>query len=748
MRRCLVLLVLVMALPWAGADVVRLRNGGELVGKIVESDDDSVTIRTPTSKMTVPRARIESIERGEAPSDVYARRAAELADDDVKGHLALADYCAEHDLRKQAVAELRHVLSLRPDHASARARLRTIIDDQAAALVARARRLQKRGRYRQAEEPLTRLLETYPESTHAAEAHHLLARGYAERREYDQALVRWRRALNLRPDFAEACEGAAQTCVETTDWAQALEFTEQALRIRGEDDPAAKPLKTRAEALGELIELTRTDPEPEQRAARFAREGRLLMQLGLADRGTQRLEDAFDAGSRDPELLGYLVDYYEKRGRVPQALEVLEALTAANPTDRDLLARRSRLDRLLFVPKCYETADPEKRRKLLFEIDRSGASFAYVEAALRESAIREPQKTGRVSGSFVADRVLTRVPYTCYVPNGYDPRRPWPLILALHRDNATGKEHFYNWESVAREEQYIILCPTAPEGGTWSFADLPVPLSAVHHAATVYNIDTDRVYLAGTGGGGLLAWAAALRHPDHFAGLVVRNARLDEVTRLFLPAALNLPIYQLVSERAPPEIIGSLRESDTTLSRWHYPARHEEVPGHRHPAMPELNEKIVLWLEDKVRNPYPRRVRLISFQYQNAACYWVRIDRFAESVFDPQRKVTTTGPMGIQLTEEQVKALYLGRMEREMGSITAVAAPGNRIRITTRHVRELTVLLSDRLVDLDRPVLIYLNGDLVFRDKVDRSLATLFDTARRRRDPRLCFSAAVPLEVR
>ena len=105
---------------------------------------------------------------------------------------------------------------------------------------------------------------------------------------------------------------------------------------------------------------------------------------------------------------------------------------------------------------------------------------------------------------------------------------------------------------------------------------------------------TAGVLLAGTGGGGLLAWAAALRHPDRFAALVIRNSRLDEVTRLYLPVANNLPIYQLVSERAPPDIIGSLRESEGALSRWHYTARHEEIPGHRHPAMPELNDKVHL----------------------------------------------------------------------------------------------------------------------------------------------------------
>ncbi len=747
MGRWVIAVAVLLASPWARGDVVRLKSGGTIVGKIVRSDADAVTIRTGTSQMTVPRAKIASVERSEPPSDAYARRAAALDDDDVAGHFALADYAMEHRLRKEAVAQFRHVLAHQPDHRLAGERLRSLIDPAAASLLLRARGLQARREHAKAEVPLTQLLETYPESTHAAQAHHLLALGYAARGQHDQALTRWRRALNLRPDFAEACEGAAQACIETADWPEALRFTEQARDIRA-GSPEAKGLQARADAVRELGQLAAQHGQAEGRADRLAREGRLLTALGLDDRGTDRLEAAYDAGAREPKLLAFLADYYESRGRVPQALELCKALAAADPTNAALRGRRTRLERLLLIPKAFATRDPRRRRELFFEIGRSRASFPDVEAALRNSTIRQPQKTGLVEGTFVADEILVRIPYACYVPNGYDPRRPWPLIIACHRDNDNGKEHFYNWESVAKAERTIILCPSAPRDGKWQFADLPIPLSALRHAVATYNIDTDRVTLAGTGAGGLLAWTVALRHPDRFAALVVRNAPLDEVTRLYLPAARNLPIYQLVSERAPPEIIGALREADSALARWNYTSRREEVPGHRHPAMPELNDKIALWLDDKKRDPYPHTVRLLSFQHENAAAYWLRIDRFASSAFDPDRKVTAAGPLGIQLTEEQVRQLYLARMERELASVAAIVAPGNRIRITTRHVLDLTVLLSDRLVDLDEPVRIYLNGELVHRDKVARSLETLFDTARRHHDSRLCYSAAVSLKVK
>ena len=712
----------------------------------IEETDTKITIRMGASVMTVPRAKVASIERSEAPHDVYARKAAALAEDDLDGHVALGRYAVEHRLYKEAIAQFRQALALKPEHAEALRLLRQRIDPHAATLITRARAIQRRREHAQAETPLTQLLEIYPESTHAATAHHLLAVGYAARGEHDQALVRWRRALNLRPDYAEASEGAAQACIDTNDWPEAIRFTEQAAATRGETPEGAR-LEARVKALRELQELSEQADDAPGRSTRLAREGRLLMDLGLADRGVERIEAAYDAGARDPKLLAFLAEHHERKGRVRLALEIVEAMAKVAPTSAELARRRERLSRLLLIPKALATRDRRARERILFDIERSGASFAYVEAALRESTVREPQKTGLVEGSFMVDELLRRSSYACYVPNGYDPRRPWPLIIALHRDDDSGKEHFYNWESVAKSEKYIILCPTAPRNGSWRFSDLPLPLSALRHATKLYNIDTDRVFAAGTGGGGLLAWAVALRHPDRFAALIVRNTRLDEVSRLYLATANNLAIYQLVNERAPADMIGSLREAAGALSRWHYNARREEVPGYRHPAMPELNDKVAGWLADKARKPYPRAVKLVSFQHENAECHWIRIDRFTADIFDPDRKVTATGPVGVQLTEEQIRAMYMGKMQREIGSVVGVVSQGNRIHIQTRQVAELTVMLSDRLVDLDKPVAISLNGKLVFRNRVRRSLITLFESARRRGDPRLCHSAAIPLKV-
>ena len=749
MRRTLIALALCLAALAARADVIRLKNGNTLEGKIVAQNDKEVRLRSGTGGETViQRHLIAAIELGETPMGVYTKRAAELRDDDPQGHFALADYCIAHNLRTQAVATLRRGLTLGGENPAALARLRRLIDPTAQRQIRRAAQYHAKGQYAEAETPLLDVLTRYPESTHAARAHHLLAVGLAARQQYDKAFTRWSRALAADPGFVEASEGAAHAAIQLGRWNDAIGYTAKALK-GSPAGPKAAALEKRLAALRELDRLEKQAKGQPADATRLIRRGQLLTDLGLAERGFRRLEDAYQAGARDPGLLNLLADHYERAGQVRQALELCDELSKADPTDHKLVLRRARLRPLTLIPKAFATIDRAEREDLLERITRSGASFQYIEQALRESTQRAKQQAGRVGGSFVVDEVLTRAAYLCYVPTTYDPRRPWPLVIALHRDRDQPKNHFFNWETIANTNRYILLFPTARKQATWRFADVPVVLSALRHAVKTYHIDTNRVFLSGTGSGGLLAWSVALRHPDRFAALILRTAPLDDVSRLYLPAAVSLPVYQLASERADPSILGASREADAFLARLGVDRRREEVPGHRHPAVPELNTKVLEWLDAKARNPYPRRLRLMTFEFANAHAFWVRVEHFAKSVFDPDRKIAgAKAPFGLDYTPEQLRQIYLAEMNRTLGTIGAAVQPGNRINVVTKHIGKLTVSLSDELVDLDKPVRITVNGKLLFRAKVQRSLAYLFETARLHHDPRMCYSARVLIDVR
>jgi len=83
----------------ARADVVHLKGGRQLVGRVVE-DGDPVKIEVSGGMLSLPRWRVDRVERAELPEATYARDRAALVDGDVDGALALAT--TARDLQRSA----------------------------------------------------------------------------------------------------------------------------------------------------------------------------------------------------------------------------------------------------------------------------------------------------------------------------------------------------------------------------------------------------------------------------------------------------------------------------------------------------------------------------------------------------------------------------------------------------------------------------------------------------------------------
>jgi hypothetical protein len=79
--------------------------------------------------------------------------------------------------------------------------------------------------------------------------------------------------------------------------------------------------------------------------------------------------------------------------------------------------------------------------------------------------------------------------------------------------------------------------------------------------------------------------------------------------------------------------------------------------------------------------------------------------------------------------------------------VNAIVSGPSRIDISARWVRTLRVFLHDRLVNLDRPVEIRVNGATAFTGKVSRSALTALQSARTRGDERLIDAAIVTVTV-
>ena len=138
------------------------------------------------------------------------------------------------------------------------------------------------------------------------------------------------------------------------------------------------------------------------------------------------------------------------------------------------------------------------------------------------------------------------LPYRLFVPDGYDPKRKYPLILVLHGASSRGSDNQQQmsdsdgaryWASgpVQSLQQAFVVAPQADPkyAPTWVRAwrppaaqdpkrpePLEMSVDLIDTLGEEFSIDRSRLYVVGYSMGGFGAWLAASRHPGLFAAAV------------------------------------------------------------------------------------------------------------------------------------------------------------------------------------------------------------------------------------
>ena len=87
--------------------------------------------------------------------------------------------------------------------------------------------------------------------------------------------------------------------------------------------------------------------------------------------------------------------------------------------------------------------------------------------------------------------------------------------------------------------------------------------------------------------------------------------------------------------------------------------------------------------------------------------------------------------------------LHISNLELGKGKTVVVSREGNSIHIERSDCRELTFLLNDEMMNLDRPVSVYYQGRLLCKKRVRRTMAHLRETLYSRNDPAYAFPASL-----
>ncbi|HOW73992.1 MAG TPA: PHB depolymerase family esterase [Phycisphaerae bacterium] len=173
-----------------------------------------------------------------------------------------------------------------------------------------------------------------------------------------------------------------------------------------------------------------------------------------------------------------------------------------------------------------------------------GHSIAYV-----DPAVDEVTRAGRG-------------PVKLYVPDGYDPLHPAPLLLALHGAGGRGEE-LAGIASMVDEKGFLYAhpdggCPSG-SGLRWCYPEIrppddPAYLRALIEAiAAQYSVNPNRVFIYGISSGGMMAYSMACRYADVITAIAVFTGRIretecrpgDPVHVLHIHGTMDTLIYQL-----------------------------------------------------------------------------------------------------------------------------------------------------------------------------------------------------------
>ncbi|MEY2408220.1 MAG: hypothetical protein QOF48_890 [Verrucomicrobiota bacterium] len=318
-------------------------------------------------------------------------------------------------------------------------------------------------------------------------------------------------------------------------------------------------------------------------------------------------------------------------------------------------------------------------------------------------------------------------PYTVKTV-GTRPTNGWALFIAMHGGGGVRKQvNDSQWEQMQRYYRdhpeaggYLYVALRAPNDSWNGFYDTyvyPLIANLIQHCLLFADVDPNKVFIMGYSHGGYGAFAIGPKMPDRFAAVHVSAAAptdgettgktLRNTIFTVMVGELDTMYGRLDRDKKFQDEIEKLRGERTDI----YPVTVRIVAGNGHGGLPDRDK--IADMYPAVRNPAPRELSWLMTDSVIHDFFWLHCDA-------PNKR-------------------------RE---IDAICRDNHVTVTTTTNVASLGVLLDQRLVDFNHPVIVEWNGKSMHSGKLQPSLRVLCETLMRRGDPDLAFTSRFDLAER
>jgi hypothetical protein len=403
--------------------------------------------------------------------------------------------------------------------------------------------------------------------------------------------------------------------------------------------------------------------------------------------------------------------------------------------------------------RFWEARTPQNAAHVVADIAGSGVSF---DEALKRFKAGRPYAANVPKGVVRASYDVNGVEYfyALNIPASYDPTRRQPVRIQLHggvsRDSNRPRGDGTIGALAGADQIYIIpyAWRDAPWWGEEQIANLRTLIDKVKRT---YNVDENRVALAGVSDGGTGAFYIAMRDTTPFASFLSLNGFV-----MVLPSVVagdlypnnlrNKPFFivnggqdRLYPTRIVDPYVEHLKAGGVDLVY-----RPQPNGAHNTAWWPDVKNPFEEFVRNHPRNPLPDTLSWESSgsPIDNRAG-WLVIDKLAAR---NGRGATPDSTSVADLNRFGNRGLLLFENTQPSGRVDLVRT-GNTVKATTRGVAEFTLLLSPDAFDLSRPVRVETNGQVAFEGMAPRSVATLAKWAAQDNDRTMLFGAELHVKV-
>lgn len=335
----------------------------------------------------------------------------------------------------------------------------------------------------------------------------------------------------------------------------------------------------------------------------------------------------------------------------------------------------------------------------------------------------------------VTDSLVTS--YYISLPLHYNPKKSYPLLFFLH--GAVSSNGFSSFQKAswvmdgwnryytkyAAINEVIMVYPKGSKKFNWMNPDdgffmIPAMLREIKKSI---NIDDDKVFITGHSNGATGSFSYLMKQQSSFAGFYGFNTKpMVRTGGTFLRNILNRSFFNVSTDEDyyfPPDANDSLNVIMKKMGADYQDHRYNGWP-HWFPQFDESEPAYQLLFKDlksRARNPYQKSIYWECDDVKYGKADWIEItaldtagilaDWHKRINFDIHKVVNYDQSKDTVITTDTLFKAF--KFPRESGAVRATFN-NNEFHIETSRVKSLTIFFSPEMIDVSKPVSVYING--------------------------------------